>query len=215
MNKGFAGTVGAMALALVGCSDLSDMIFGEVRTTRLNVTPPPVTTELDCRTECKIGSETENCLYLNASVSRPDYKTRIAAFRALFNAHAQDASIPHAEVLALFDSPDDPCRRGEVLLGQDGVFTNLSTDSTHCYLSYKAPLVGELMLDVPPKITGAIIDTEAGGFDIRFDKPEEAIEMIFAKQALNNDIGGKIVAVNVLANRVLMRTQTMCLASAI
>ena len=206
----------ATTLALFSCGDIIDDYFGKLRTTRPPIPPPTTPVALDCKAECKLGAETGNCVFVNAVVSRPEYRDRISDFQSLITANLGQGRIPHSSVMKLFDSQNEPCGRGDLDLSSDGVFANGSTSNKECYLDYRSKLIGAVTLGVPSYFSGRYVDGgQTGVFDLKFENEDQAFELIFSDPALNQSIGGKLLEINILKNRALFRTQTACLASAI
>lgn len=209
---GLVRVIGVLAAAVV----LSSCSHGVMRGSRPAVPPPTTSVALDCKVECKLGSETGNCVFLNAVVSRPEYRERITAFQSLIVSNLRRGRVPHASVVDLFDSQTDPCGRGDLDLSSDGVFANGGVSNEACYLEYQSNLIGGVTVGVPRYFSGRYVDSgQAGVFDLKFENEDQAFELIFVDPALNQSIGGRLLEVNILRNRALFRTQTACLASAI
>ncbi|WP_421980919.1 hypothetical protein [Roseibium sp.] len=195
---------------VVSCGDL----FEKPGTTR-NYPNPPNDIVLDCEAECSPGEQTENCLFVSNSVSRPEYKDRLIEFKNIVSRNP-GSTIPKVEILELFDSPNDPCKRGDLIVSPELRFTNLSSEQ--CRLSYiSRPLesvIGSIDVVIPKQISGRL-NLSQDGYDLYFENHSSALQILMPTQALNDDYGGFVTEINVLGNLVLVQTQTACFAAPI
>ena len=173
---------------------------------------------LNCETECKIGHETENCLFINNSVSRPEYLTRAHEVANLFLKGGVYGKIEKDELMKLFDHQDEECDRGQIDVSKQYEFSNSGDEDCNRYI-YRlrkgfASLDGNIyiMFYLPKEIKGRY-DHRSEGYIIRFTRAGYRPEIIFSENDLNDDFGGEIGYIELNGSRAYLATKNACIAS--
>lgn len=166
---------------------------------------------VDCGVVCKVGSETEKCLFLNVAVSRPVYYDRVKEIPKLFAEGRSTGRISKTDIMALFDRDNDACNRPSVDVSPSGEFSNIDADDSGCVYPYQS-IVGDISLGLPAVVQGKFSKKD-DGFTLEFKTKNKRPVISLENSALQQSYGGPVGLVQLKGRRVLAATSSACIAA--
>lgn len=155
----------------------------------------PAATDGSCETQCAIGSP--NCLRLGPVQDyAPSLKQLYQRLRE------RPATLPQADLLAMFNEAEDPCNRGSTTITGG----SLANSGDECNLKASLPQVADVFINVPKLLTGNVtvsgpdlkVDFSAGArASLHFYAPAgSSAQKISDTKDLDSDWGGAITSIS-------------------